>query len=404
MKREMFLVPQAMIDKMVIRYGFEKLGEFTFLLSQYCAWWDEHGSGDGFDFSKYSETVLNYFDAVADAVDERHRQYVAEGEKMRSAAQARWEKEEKLKRIREQKRRWYVDNSKNLNKKRKEQRAEEKMAVKKDFSSHRAQSLISQGTAKNDAEYRNYEYYEHNRNLKTYGGRARDAVDNFDRKPDKHNRSGGLTGHNPACGAVVNAEKRKKKHQKRRWKQEREKEAVRNHNPACGAVVKENEIIRKNERGNPKAEREKAQREERPTIWPRGRCGASLLASDERQRREASVTEKAENHKPPQPCGQLPHGGGGAELGKKNVRPMVVRPTVYAKDWVKIGDDFELDLFDPAFADFARGSRFLRRGFEMFCRKKFCGEKHDKWWLRRLLGNFAVRQGKIGYMYEEGGR
>ena len=105
MKREMFLVPQAMIDKMVIRYGFEKLGEFTFLLSQYCAWWDEHGSGDGFDFSKYSETVLNYFDAVADAVDERHRQYVAEGEKMRSAAQARWEKEEKLKRIREQKRR-----------------------------------------------------------------------------------------------------------------------------------------------------------------------------------------------------------------------------------------------------------------------------------------------------------
>lgn len=376
MKREMFLVPQAMIDKMVIRYGFEKLGEFTFLLSQYCAWWDEHGSGDGFDFSKYSETVLNYFDAVADAVDERHRQYVAEGEKMRSAAQARWEKEEKLKRIREQKRRWYVDNSKNLNKKRKEKRAEEKMAVKNNFSSHRPQSLISQGVAKNDAEYRNYEYYEHNRNLKTYGGRARDAVDNFDRKPDKHNRSGGLTGHNPACGAVVNAEKRKKKRRKPHWKQE-----IRNHNRGQAAVVngshKNGEVIKNQEQGNPKAEREK----ETPVITP-----------------PAAV------HKPPQPCGQLPHGGGGAELGKKNVRPVAERPTVYAKDWIKIGDDFELDLFDPAFADFARGSRFLRRGFEMFCRKKFCGEKHDKWWLRRLLGNFAVRQGKIGYMYEEGGR
>lgn len=376
MKREMFLAPQAVVDKIVIRYGYEKLGEFMFLLSQYCAWWDEHGSGDGFDFSKYSETVLNYFDSVADAVDERHRQYVAEGEKMRSAAQARWEKEEKLKRIREQKRRWYVDNSKNLNKKRKEQRAEEKTAVKNNFSSHRAQSLISQGVAKNDAEYRNYEYYEHNRNLKNYGGRARDAVDNFDRKPDKHNRSGGLTGHNPACGAVVNAEKRKKPRWKPHWKQE-----IRNHNRGQAAVVngshKNGEVIKNQERRNQKAEQEKE--------TPR------------------NITPTAV-HKPPQPCGQLPRSSGGAELGKEIVRPAAERPTIYARDWIKIGDDFELDLFDPVFADFARGSRFLRRGFEMFCRKKFCGEKHDKWWLRRLLGNFAVRQGKIGYMYEEGGR
>ena len=370
MKREMFLAPQAVVDKIVIRYGYEKLGEFMFLLSQYCAWWDEHGSGDGFDFSKYSETVLIYFDTVRDAIDERHRQYVAEGEKMRSAALVRWEKEEKLKRIREQKRRWYVDNSENLKKKRKEKRKEEKMARTKYFSSHMPQSLGEQSAAKNDAEYRNYEYYEHNRNLKTYGGRARDAVDNFDRKPDKHNRSGGLTGHNPACGAVVNAEKRKKKRQKRRWKQE-----IRNHNRGQAAVVKENEIIRKNERGNPKAEQEKETPE--------------------------NITPTAV-HKPPQPCGQLPRSSGGAELGKEIVRPAAERPTIYARDWIKIGDDFELDLFDPAFADFARGSRFLRRGFEMFCRKKFCGEKHDKWWLRRLLGNFAARQGKIGYMCEEG--
>ena len=42
---------------------------------------------------------------------------------------------------------------------------------------------------------------------------------------------------------------------------------------------------------------------------------------------------------------------------------------------------------------------FLIHGFEMWCRKKLCGERHDKWWLKDQLGrNFANRQGDVSYM------
>ena len=37
----------------------------------------------------------------------------------------------------------------------------------------------------------------------------------------------------------------------------------------------------------------------------------------------------------------------------------------------------------------------------MWCRKKLCGERHDKWWLKDQLGrNFANRQGDVSYMFD----
>ena len=353
MKREMFLLPQAVVDKIVTRYGYEKLGEFTFLLSQYCAYWDKYGNGDDFDFSRYSEAILIYFDTVRDAIDERHRQFVLSGEQMREAAKKRWEMEEKKKRIREQKRRWYVDNCENLNRKRRKSKIEANVADKNNFSSDKAQSLGSKGVAQNDAESMNIMNYEHNRNLKTYGGRARaKLVDNsgYDWKQNLHDRSGSLTGHNPADGAVIKGNHKKRKRKRHKiWN------------------------IRNFEQGN------------------------LNIRNIERKNNETPESGDREYHNPPQPCGQLPQNGG-AELGNDEVQPAPKRLTVYGEDWIKIGDDFKVDLFDPVFDDYASATKFLLNGFEMWCRKKFSGERHDKWWLRKQLGNFANRQGSIKYM------
>lgn len=89
-KREMFLNVHETVDKIVARYGYEKLGEFTFLCAQYAKYWDEFGSGEGFNFSGYSEAVLIYFDNVKNKLDEKHRQFIVNGEQMAKIAKERW--------------------------------------------------------------------------------------------------------------------------------------------------------------------------------------------------------------------------------------------------------------------------------------------------------------------------
>jgi len=371
-KREMFLVVQATVDKIVARYGYERLGEFTFLCAQYARYWDEFGSGEGFDFSSYSEAVLIYFDNIKDKIDEKHRQFIAQGEQMAKIASARWEKEKREDVRREQKRRWYaanrkkrqdmsddvpqsgdddcccnftrpryVDNSEKVNKKRHQKMSSEVFDSRKEMSSgvssETPQSQADKGFVRTHAyAYRNYEIMNHKNFKKNYDMGGGKIVDKSPPTEVKHNPSSGLTGHNLAAGSVINGKHKNGEHKKH-----------------------------KNSR-----------------------------TLDSKQR---TLTPENAVHNPPQPCGQLPLGE--QKLGKDVVRPAPQRQTIYGDTWIKIGDDFEVNLFDPWFECFSRARKFLIHGFELWCRKKLCGERHDKWWLKDQLGrNFANRQGDVSYM------
>lgn len=373
-KREMFLNVHETVDKIVARYGYEKLGEFTFLCAQYAKYWDEFGSGEGFNFSGYSEAVLIYFDNVKNKLDEKHRQFIVNGEQMAKIAKERWEKEKKEERRREQKRRWYaanrkkrqdipddvpqsededrrcnfkrpryVDNLEKVNLKRRQKTSAnvsdgcKKMSS--DVSSDVPQNEDEKGVAQNDAyAYRNYELMNHKNFKKNYDKGGADFVDKSSAADEKHNPSSGLTGHNLATGSVVKGNHKNGEHKKHK---------------NFGTLNQVN--------------------------------------------REQQNLDDVPN--PPQPCGQLPRGE--PKLGKDVVRPAPLRRTIYGDTWIRIGDDFEVDLFDPWFECFSRARKFLIHGFEMWCRKKLCGERHDKWWLKDQLGrNFANRQGDVSYMVD----
>lgn len=340
-KRDMFLVAQATVEKIVTRYGYEKLGEFTFLLSQYCIHWDNHGTGDGFNFSQYSEAVLIYFDTIRDEIDEKHRQFVAQGEQMAKLAKERWEKEQQEERRREQKRQWYVHNKEKVNSKRRQKASSDASGNCKKMSSGLSSDVPQheddKGAAQNDAaRIMNNELMNHKNVKKNYGKGSGEFVDKSSAvAEDNHNPSGGLTGHNLADGSVISEKHKNGEHKEHKNRKHRTK------NPEQSNIV----------------------------------------------------------HNPPQPCGQLPQGE--RKLGKDVVQPAPLRPTVYGDTWIKIGDDFEVDLFDPDFECFSRARKFLIKGFEMWCRKKLIGERHDKWWLRDQLGrNFANRQGCVSYMVD----
>ena len=348
LKREMFLVTQATVEKIVTRYGYDKLGEFTFLLAQYARYWDEYGIGEGFDFSHYSEAVLIYFDMIRDEIDEKHRQFVAQGEQMSKLAKERWEKEQQEERRRQQKRQWYVDNSAKVNQKRRQKASGNLSGVSKKMSSGVSsdvpQSEDDKGVAQNDAvRIMNYELMNHKNFKKNYDKGDSEFVDKSSVEAgSNHDPSGSLTGHNLADHSVIRNHKNgeHKKHKKRKNREHQ------------------------------------TQKTELPNIA----------------------------HNPPQPCGQLPPGE--QKLGKDVVQPVPLRPTIYGDTWIKIGDDFEVDLFDPMFECFSRATKFLIHGFELWCRKKLIGERHDKWWLRDQLGRtFANRQGDVSYMtgLESGG-
>ena len=338
-KREMFLMPQAVVEKIAARYGYGVLGELSYLLSCYCRYWDENGNGEGFNLSSWSEVVVIYFDMIRPEVDEKHRQFMAQGAQMAKAAQARWGKEARKENLRARKRKWYVDNSEKVNQKKRKKRSEKHQAQKNNVSSHasshRPQSKADKGVARNDAyAYRNYEIMNKKNIKEIYDIGGCGYVDNFVRAAKcPRDPPGSLAGHNLAQGSVVKGIHKNEEHKK------------------------------PEERRNSNSERQTPKRE----------------------------------HNPPQPCGQLPRGE--QRLGRDVERPASARPTVYGDTWVRIGDDFEVDLFDPMFERFARARKFLLRGFEMWCRKKLCGERHDKWWLVDQLGrNFANRQGDTAYM------
>lgn len=349
LKRDMFLVTQATVEKIVTRFGYEKLGEFTFLLSQYCIYWDNHGTGEGFNFSQYSEAVLIYFDTIRDEIDEKHRQFVAQGEQMAKLAKERWEKEQQEDRRREQKRQWYVHNKEKVNSKRRQKASSNVSSGRTEMSSGVSsdvpQSEDDKGVAQNDAaRIMNYELMNHKNFKKNYDKGDSEFVDKSSVEVGgNHYPSSGLTGHNLADGSVIRGNHKNGEHKKHKKRKNRE------HRP---------------------------QKPELPNIA----------------------------HNSPQPCGQLPQGE--QKLGKDVVQPAPLRPTIYGDTWIRIGDDFEVDLFDPEFECFSRATKFLIRGFETWCRKKLIGQRHDKWWLKDQLGrNFANRQGSISYMVgaESGG-
>lgn len=347
-RREMFLIPQAISEKIVTRYGYEKLGEFTFLLSQYCVYWDNNATAEGFDFSHYSEAVLIYFDTVRDEIDEKHRQFFAQGEKMAKIAKERWEKENQEEKRREKKRQWYVDNKDKVNQKRRQNTSSDvssdvssdKNEVSSGVSSDRSQTQTGQGLAENDAvRIQNYELMNNKNFKKNYGKGVCENVDNSPIGGESHDLSGGLTGHNRAQGSVIKENHKNWEHKNHKKHKNR---GTQNLEQQTGNIV----------------------------------------------------------HNPPQPSGQLPRGEQG--LGKSVVSPEAVRTTIYGDTWIKIGDDFEVDLFDPEFADVDRGRIYLINGFQNFARRKWAGLKKDKWWLRdQLTRNFANRQGDVSYLFDK---
>lgn len=360
-RRDMFLVAQSVVEKIATRYGYEKLGEFTFLLSQYCIYWDNFATGEGFDFSRYSEAVLIYFDVVRDEIDEKHRQFISKGSVMADNAKKRWEQKEKDEKRKEQKRQWYVDNSEKVNSARRKNVSSDDVFYEDEMSSgvssDRSQSLSGKALEQNDANLiQNHGIMEHKNFKENYGSRACGNVDNFSDVDDSHAQSSGLTGHNRPKGSVI------KNHKKREHKNRRKRNKER-----------------------------RTQNLEQRTVTHKGIASAPLC-------------NDGRFIPPPQAlASQLPEGSDCSASGV--VSPPAERKTIYGDTWIKIGDDFEVPLFDRFFECADRANKRLIRGFEDFARKKWNGCRKDKWWLKdQLTRNFANRQGDISYMFKDGGK
>ena len=393
-KRDMFLIPRPVADKIYHRFGYAALGEFTRLVDMYQRHWDAHGTGEEFDLSAYSDTSLIYFDLVQGKIDEKNREYFSRcGVLAQNAAKAT-EARTRAKKRREERRRNYALKKDAYNEVRRIRYAEqngktaviegaEKRAPSADGNFGEVQSrqtaelsvyksvhksvdkrnlrarkeanekvlslvdemvdegtlaLGEQGLSKKQPNRRqDYGYYGHNNHkCKKRNFGFGEAVDK-----SKHNPIGSLSGHNRADG--------------------------RGHKPlahklACrqGGVIGHKDI----------GLRTKPQ-------------GHKPLA-----------------HNPPQPPGRQLPTRGEQRLGKGFECARPSRPTQWLDDAVIIGDDFAVDLTDKNFQKFCRADKFLKSGFENWCKKYLRGEKHDKIWLAKLFERFAVRQNKIGKLLE----
>ena len=404
-KRDMFLIPRPVADKIYHRFGYAALGEFTRLVDMYQRHWDAHGTGEEFDLSVYSDTSLIYFDLVQDKIDEKNREYFSRcGVLAQNAAKAT-EARTRAKKRREERRRNYALKKDAYNEVRRKRYAEQngKTAViegaekrdptadgnfgevqsrqktelsgvqsrqKTELSVHKSVhksvdkrnlrarkeanekvlslvdemvdestlALGGQGLARKQPNRRqDYGYYGHNNHkYKKRNFVFGEAVDK-----SKHNPIGSLSGHNRADG--------------------------HGHKPlahklACrqGGVIGHKDI----------GLRTKPQ-------------GHKPLA-----------------HNPPQPPGRQLPAWGEQRLGKGFECARPSRPTQWLDDAVIVGDDFAIDLTDKYFQKFCRADKFLKSGFENWCKKYLRGEKHDKIWLAKLFERFAVRQNKISKLLE----
>ncbi len=393
-KRDMFLIPRAVADKIYHRFGCAALGEFIRLVDMYQRHWDAHGTGAEFDLSGYSDTSLIYFDLVQDKIDEKNREYFSRCEVLAQNAAKATEARTRAKKRREERRRNYALKKDAYNEVRRKRYAEQngKTAViegaekrnpsadgnfgevqsrqKTELSVYKSvhksvdkrnlrarketnekvlslvDEMVDEGTLalggqglarKQPNRRQDYGYYGHNNHkYKKRNFVFGEAVDK-----SKHNPIGSLSGHNRADG--------------------------RGHKPlahklACrqGGVIGHKDI----------GLRTKPQ-------------GHKPLA-----------------HNPPQPPGRQLPTWGEQRLGKGFECARPSRPTQWLDDAVIIGDDFAVDLTDKNFQKFCRADKFLKSGFENWCKKYLRGEKHDKIWLAKLFERFAVRQNKIGKLLE----
>lgn len=354
-KRPFYLLPQEVTQKIVSRYGYEKLGEFSYLIGQYCAYWDNFETGEGFDFSIYSEAVLIYFDTVIDEIDEKHRQYILKGDILAINAKKGREKKEKEEKRREQKRNWYVNNSEKINAARRQNVSSDGVVSEKQMSSgvssDISQGQSGQGLAKNGANrIQNYEIMNHKNNINYDSSGACGFVDKSD------NQIASLSGHNRPDGSVIN-------------------ENYSNLEP---------ENVEHGSHKNHKNHKRRKNHKKRRT-----------LNNDRGSIESGNIV-----HNPPQALtSQLPQGSECSARG--DIVSKFGRETIYSGDWIVIGDDFEVDFFDEFFKPFNRSDEFLTKGFEMWIVKKFSGQKKDKWWLAKQFKKFAHKQGKTEMLTQD---
>ena len=347
-RREMYLIPREVCRKIYQRYGDVVLGEFTRLLDAYNEHWENVETGEGFCFAEFSSTVLPYFDMIQEMVDARNCEYFKKAIVLAdNVEKARQEKINKQKE-RERKGKWYVDNSVNVNQKRRKKYASEKTNKKNEPSSDASSERVAPLENKRRARKlynrtQNYGIMETVIEFKNHNWGSGDFVDKSgvchdDCRHTTHDQTGSLSGRNRAGGTVV-------------------REAV-SRKPAVQEAVK-GAISHSHKRSRKPYERGKGSH--------RGSEPAPL------SRNAPQVAQK---------------------LGNSVVSPPALRLTVYEAESIIIGDDFEVDLFDRYFKPFGRADRYLKNGFEKFARANWVGMRKDKFWLRKQFFNFAVRQKK----------
>ncbi len=397
-RRDMFLIPRQVADKIYHRFGVAMLGEFVRLVDMYQRHWDIYGSGEGFDFSDYGDNVLVYFDIVQDKIDEKNREYFAKCDALvlnalKAAAKRKQAAARKI-----QKNNWYRQNAEATNEKRRQKYAARKLQqAGLDSRGHKFAAPLSGRDNDRSCADNDVKPVDNSLLSKVYG------MDNEKKDVSAPLSSKMSSESSPAQADKGAAPKQPNRQQDYGYYGHKVLNKVLRHNGE-GAVVDKSLCH------NPTAGLSGHNLDGRGHKPPEA-VGRKVVGRNPACRQEEVVRTSVDDlgplpqarkplaHNAPQPPRrQLP--AGEPELGNKSVRQSQSGLTVWLPDSVIIGDDFKIDLTDEYFKPFARADKFLRCGFENWCVRELKGEKHDKKWLRKQLQKFAARQGKLKYLLE----
>ena len=373
------------------------VAEVMTLVRDYCRYWDEWETDDGFELPEMSavaRVVWNGVKKKLKASNEKYFYFVeCQREKSEKAVAAQKRRQEK----RERDRQYYSENKEEINQRRRRKYAAAAVdkfeeTAENETDEEQNMSFVSQTTLTDESPLNHTEQGTAenlpagdriiglNNNLvkhsvvieeRGYGGKQvihRPVVDKF---TDYNHPSSGLTGNNPAA---VPAEGNN------RLSRAGNKPDPPDADPAVESA------------GKPKPDALAAMCKGQ---W---KTPADGLPAGNREMPETGSKPPDGGNKRP-PTRPSPGAGEGESSASVHVRGCGRDKDKPPKRWpagdeVVIDEDFRLDFLDPKLADLNFLDDFLIRGVEDKLKAWKTGRSVEKWWIRRLIFRFAENQGR----------
>ena len=425
--RESYMMPRDVRRSLDGRFPAEIILEVFYAVDDYAYYWDEHRSGEGFDFSYLSPPAQVAFAMVLDVIDEYNAGYYRKSDAQRNNAQIGVERRQEAKRRSKRQAAYYENNREEINRRRREKYEEEKSfrmtqkrKTKNDCNS--AGGVVRQGVEQDFSGYE--ECHTKNKNV----------IRNVKRKmscESVQSQSGQAFGAEAACITKRHA---KNENVKRKTSCERPQSlcgkefaensamahriigycnsSLRSELPGYGkGGVGENQVMHNAPVDNPAAGQFPTSGLSGSKAVQTGRtvpvcskavdghpAAARVTPQGEESQRNTAVGENGSKAVsggilPPPSSARMDYAAG-SKL-KPPLKPWLSAPHEPGADEVKITQNFKIDFTDPIFKPYAAADTTLRVGLENWLKKKKMGCSVEKKWLCRQIVAFARNQGKL---------